>query len=290
LQYINNKYALQQETMKRRFENQVVLVTGAGAGIGLAVARALAAEGANVVIGDRNLQGAQAASNELRLLGVRSLPVLLELGKHEHIAPAMNSTIREFGRLDVVANCAAVMGELKPLLENSADDWREIFEINLMGTVLLSQAALPHILNGKRGGAIVNVLALQAEMPLPFHAPYAASKAALASFTRSLAVEFAEQGIRANGIAIGPVFTQSVVDALSLGVETALSDADAKAATLTGKIGRPEEIANAVCFLASEDASYLAGAIVPVDGGRRLSRKADPFLQALEEEFGTAKP
>jgi NAD(P)-dependent dehydrogenase (short-subunit alcohol dehydrogenase family) len=275
--------------MKRRFENQVALVTGAGAGIGLAVARDLAAEGASVVIGDRSLQSAQAASAELRSLGMRSFPVLLELGKHEHIAPAMNSIIQEFGRLDVVANCAAVMGKLKPLLENSPEDWREIFEINFMGTVLLTQAALQHILEGKRGGAIVNVLALQAEMPLPYHAPYAASKAALASFTRSLAVEFAERGIRANGIAIGPVFTQSVVDALSLDVETALSDADAKTATLTRKIGRPEEIAKAVCFLASRDASYVAGAIVPVDGGRRLSRKADPFLQALEKEFGAAQ-
>jgi NAD(P)-dependent dehydrogenase (short-subunit alcohol dehydrogenase family) len=275
--------------MKRRFENQVALVTGGGAGIGFAVARGLAAEGASVVIGDRSLQIAQAADGKLRLLGVRSLPILLELGKHEHIGPAMDNIIREFGRLDIVANCAAVMGKLKPLLENSPEDWRQILEINLIGTVLLTQAALPHILSGKRGGAIVNVLALQAEMPLPYHAPYAASKAALASFTRSLAVEFAEQGIRANGIAIGPVFTQSVVDALSLDVETALSDADARTATLTGKIGRPEEIAKVVCFLASEDASYLAGAIVPVDGGRRLSRKADPFLQALEEEFGAAQ-
>jgi NAD(P)-dependent dehydrogenase (short-subunit alcohol dehydrogenase family) len=275
--------------MRRRFENQVALVTGAGAGVGLAVARCLVEEGASVVIGDRDVQIAQIAHDELQSMGARSLPVVLELGKHEHIAPAMGSIFREFGRLDIVVNCAAVMGKLKPLLENSAEDWRQIFEINLMGTVLLTQAALPLIMSGKRGGAIVNVLALQAEMPLPYHAPYAASKAALASFTRSLAVEFAEQGIRANGIAVGPVFTQSVVNALSLDVETALKDADAKTATLTGKIGRPEEIARAVCFLASEDASYLAGAIVPVDGGRRLSRKADPFLHALEEQFGTVQ-
>ena len=275
--------------MKKRFENQVALITGAGAGVGYAVARELATQGASVVLGDRSLPIAQAAGNKLRSLGARSIPVLLELGRHEQIAPAMETIVKEFDRLDIVVNCAAAMGTLKPLLENSMEDWRHIFEINLMGPVLLSQAALPHILNGKRGGAIVNVLALQAEMPLPYHAPYAASKAALASFTRSLAVEFAEQGVRANGIAIGPVLTQSVIDALSLDTETAVSDADARTATLTGKIGRPEEIARVVCFLASEDASYLAGAIVPVDGGRRLSRKADPFLQALEEKFGPAR-
>jgi NAD(P)-dependent dehydrogenase (short-subunit alcohol dehydrogenase family) len=271
--------------MEQRFDGQVALVSGGGAGVGQAVARALAAEGATVVIGDRSLQNAEAAAAELRARGAHSLPLLLELGRHEHIVPAIETMMKELGQIDILANCAAVMGKLKPLLENSAEDWRQILEINLMGTVLLTGSVLPHMLKGKRGGAIVNVLALQAEMPLPYHAPYAATKAALASFTRSLAVEFAQHGIRANGIAIGPVFTQSVVDALSLDVATALRDADRSSATLTGRIGRPEEIAKAVCFLASKDASYLAGAILPVDGGRRLSRKRDPFLEALEAEF-----
>jgi NAD(P)-dependent dehydrogenase (short-subunit alcohol dehydrogenase family) len=117
-------------------------------------------------------------------------------------------------------------------------------------------------------------------MPLPDHAPYAASKGALSSFTRSLAVELADRNIRVNGIAVGSIYTPGVIDELN---QMDVDEADRSAATLVGRMGRPEEIADLAVFLASDEARYLAGAIIPADGGRLLSRKPDPFLLALQK-------
>jgi NAD(P)-dependent dehydrogenase (short-subunit alcohol dehydrogenase family) len=120
-------------------------------------------------------------------------------------------------------------------------------------------------------------------MPLPTYAPYAASKGALSTFTRSLAIELAHKGIRVNGIAVGSIYTDSVREALgTTEVSEATREMDASAATLVGRMGRPEDVARIALFLASEDADYMAGAIIPADGGRMISRKSDPFLKAQE--------
>lgn len=206
--------------------------------------------------------------------------VHMDLGCLADAQRTIDAAIDRFGRVDILINCAATLGNLKPLLETTAADWEEVLRTNVIGTFLLTQAAVRRMLAQGSGGAIVNILAIQAYSPLPNYAPYSASKGALTSFTRSLAVELADKGIRVNGIAVGSIYTQSSQEALGM---AAPGEADRLAATLVGRMGTPDDIARVACFLASEDAGYLAGAIIPADGGRMISRKPDPFLDRIQQ-------
>jgi NAD(P)-dependent dehydrogenase (short-subunit alcohol dehydrogenase family) len=201
----------------------------------------------------------------------------MDLARFEDASAVVERTIERFGRLDILVNCAAVMGALKPIVETSLEDWEQVIRTNVNGTFLVTQAAVRRMLQQGEGGAVVNILAIQALMPLPNHAAYASSKGALNSFTRALAVELAGSGIRVNGIAAGSVYTPGVKEELA---QMEADEADRSAATLVNRMGRPEEIAKLALFLASDDAAYLAGTIIPADGGRLLSRKPDPFLAA----------
>jgi NAD(P)-dependent dehydrogenase (short-subunit alcohol dehydrogenase family) len=213
----------------------------------------------------------------------------MDIGRSEDAQRTAQSAIDAFGRLDILINCAAIRGSLKPILETTESDWQEVLHTNVIGTFLLTQASIRQMLVQGWGGAVVNVLAIQAVMPLPDHGPYAASRGALSSFTRSLAVELAGKGIRVNGIAVGSIYTDSAKNALakpgdhdsSPATETP-EEIDSSAGTLVGRMGRPDDIASVALFLASEDASYLAGAIIPAEGGRLISRKSDPFVFAQQ--------
>jgi glucose 1-dehydrogenase len=213
----------------------------------------------------------------------------MDLGCLKDSQRTVQAAIDNFGRLDILINCAAIMGSLKPILETTESDWEEVLRTNVIGTFTLTQASVRQMLAQGSGGAVVNILAIQAMMPLLDHGPYAASKGALSTFTRSLAIELAGKGIRVNGIAVGSIYTDSVKDALSTPGERNLGttvevpeEIDSSAATLVGRMGRPDDIANVALFLASERASYLAGAIIPAEGGRIISRKPDPFLIAQQ--------
>jgi NAD(P)-dependent dehydrogenase (short-subunit alcohol dehydrogenase family) len=256
---------------------KVAIVTAGGGGIGRAVARTLARAGAAVAVADKSIANAVAVCSEIVEAGGSAEAIEMDLGRPEDARTAVDRTAAKFGRLDILVNCAAILGSLKPIVDLTLDEWTQVMDANVNGTFLITQAAVRRMLAQGHGGAVVNVLAIQALMPLPDHAAYASSKGALASFTRALAVEVAGSGIRVNGIAAGSVYTPGVKDELA---QMEIEEADRSAATLVNRMGRPEEIASLALFLASDDAAYLAGAIIPADGGRLLSRKSDPFLAA----------
>jgi glucose 1-dehydrogenase len=258
-----------------RFSGKVAIVTGGAGGIGGAIVRCLAEDGAAVVIGDNNAPNGMAATAEIEGKGGQARFIEMDLGRPADASRLVQAAVEAFGRLDILVNCAAIPGVLKPIVELTLEDWNEVIQTNVNGTFLVTQAAVRQLLAQGEGGAVVNILAIQSFMPLPEHAAYATSKGALTTFTRALAVELAENKIRVNGIDVGSIYTAGAQEGLA---QMDLGQADKSAATLVGRMGRPEEIANLAVFLASEEASYLAGAIIPADGGRLLSRKSDPFL------------
>jgi glucose 1-dehydrogenase len=259
--------------MLRRFENKIALVTGGAGGIGLGITRRFSAEGAAVLIADINGPAGAAAQREIQAAGERASFIEMDLGRIEDSARTVQSALDVFGRIDILVNCAAILGELKPIVESSLENWERVIRTNLTGTFLLTQAVVRHMLARGGGGVIVNILAIQPLMPLPGYGAYIASKGGLDALNRALAVELADQGIRVNGIAVGSVYTEGSAPALNHAL-------DRPTAALVGRMGRPEDIAGVVAFLASDDAGYLAGAIIPADGGRLISRKSDPFLSA----------
>ncbi len=264
----------------RRFEDKIALITGGAGGIGLGIARRFSAEGAAVVIADINAPAGAAAERELTSGGGRAHFVAMDLGRSEDSARTVRSALDAFGRIDILVNCAAALGQRKPIVEISLDDWEQVIRTNLTGTFLLTQAVVRQMLV-QGGGVIVNILAIQPAMPLPEYGAYIASKGGLHAFTHALAVELSDKGIRVNGIAVGSVYTEGSRVGLEPMPAAAL---DQSTAALVGRMGRPEDIAGVAAYLASDDASYLAGAIIPADGGRLISRKPDPFFAARQKQ------
>lgn len=277
------------------FTGKVAIVSAGGAGIGRATAFRLAACGAAVVVADLSVANAETTVQAIGDAGGSAIPFEMDIGRSEDAQRTVDAAMSAFGRVDILVNCAAILGSLKPILETTESDWEKVLHTNVIGTFSLTKAAVRQMLIQGGGGAVVNILAIQALMPLPAHGPYAASRGALSSFTRSLAVELAGEGIRVNGIAVGSIYTDSARNALDApgsryeATTEVPEEIDDGAATLVGRMGRPEEIADVVLFLASEQASYLAGAIIPAEGGRLISRKPDPFLIAQQAREARAK-
>lgn len=238
-----------------RFAGKVAIVTGGLGGIGLATAKRLASEGASVALVDRT--ASDAVAEDLKSLGApAAASYAVDVADEDAVRRACDTVVARFGRLDVVVSVAGVM-IYKPLAELTSADWTENLGVNLMGPVHFTTNAL-RLMTG--GGAIVNVSSIHARQTSPLVAPYAASKAALESLTRSTAIEGRALGIRANAVLPGAVETQMLRDSPNLksGAEV-LNPED---------IGTPEDIAAAVAFLASEEAAFVTGASFVVDGGR----------------------
>ncbi len=240
-----------------RLDDKVAIVTGAGGGIGLAIAERLGAEGARVVIADLQQAKADAAASAVRQAGAPdALGVACDVSDEQAVIACCAAAIERFGRLDVVVNNAGLM-TFKPLAEATGADWLRVLGVDLLGAVHFTRQAFARMTSG---GAIVNIASVHAVETEPDVAPYAAAKAALLSLTRSTCIEGKPHGIRANAILPGAVDTPMLWDNPNVksGAET-ISPAD---------VGKPAEIAAAVAFLASADASFVSGAALNVDGGR----------------------
>jgi len=241
-------------------ENKVVIITGGAGGIGLAVARRFAAEHARVVLADLHVEKAQAALESVKQAGAADvMAVGCDVSDEQQVENAVRAVMQKFGQLDVVVNNAGLM-TFKAITDLNGDDWKRILNVDLLGAFFMTKQAF---LNMPQGGAVVNVSSVHAVETEPMVAPYAAAKAALLSLTRSAALEGAPRKIRVNAILPGAVDTPMLWDNpnVKAGIEK-INPAD---------VGKPEEIAEVIVFLASPAASFVQGAAVRVDGGR-LSR------------------
>ena len=239
------------------------IITGADSGIGRAVAIAFAREGADVLVSYLNeTEDAEETAKWVREAGRRVVLMPGDISNPAHCREIVQQAVAEFGRLDILINNAAHQMSFDSLEDIPDDEFERTFRTNLFPQFWLAKAAAPHM---KPGSAIVNTSSINAKNPTPQLLAYAASKGAIANFTAGLAQLLAEKGIRVNAVAPGPIWTPLIPSTMpgekveSFGKNTPL-----------GRAGQPAELAGAYVFLASGEASYVTGALVPVTGGRPM--------------------
>jgi NAD(P)-dependent dehydrogenase (short-subunit alcohol dehydrogenase family) len=248
----------------QRLEDKVAVITGAGSGIGRVAASLFAAEGASVVVADVVGEQAEAAAAEITSAGGSATAVRVDVSDEVEVGAMVDAAVSTFGRLDVLFNNAGIFPDDDGgILDTPPETWRRVMEVNLKGVWLGCRAAVPAMLDSG-GGSIVNVASFVALMgAATAQVAYTASKGGVLALTRELAVEYARRGIRANSICPGPIETPLLAELLA--------DPARRERRLVhipiGRFGRPEEIARAALFLASDDASFVTGSALVVDGG-----------------------
>jgi NAD(P)-dependent dehydrogenase (short-subunit alcohol dehydrogenase family) len=249
--------AAEEIVVDQRFEGRVAVVTGGASGIGLAIATRFAAEGARVVLVDYNRAGLDAAVPVVRDAGASDvLAQLCDVSDEPQVQATIAAVLKAFGRFDVLVNNAGLM-QFKALEEFTGADWLKVLGVDLLGAFFFTKQAFLHM---GEGGAIVNVASIHAVETTPQVASYAAAKAALLSLNRSTAIEGKPRGIRANAILPGAVDTPMLRE--NPNVKSGVEKLDERF------IGRPEDIAALVAYLASDDARFVQGAEIRADGGR----------------------
>jgi len=243
-----------------RFENKVVLITGGSRGIGLTTAQLFKAEGAQVMVAARATERGRTAA-EQNGLGF----VAVDVQVAAECENSVRETVQQFGRLDVLVNGAGIIYRNRPVEQTSEDEWDATFDTNVKGAFLMSKFALPHLREAK--GTIVNLASYVGLVGLKGLAAYNASKAALVNLTRSMALDYAQEGIRVNCVCPGSVDTDMIQEAWRLYGDMAEASRVWAAKHPLGRIAQPEEVGRAILFLASEEASFITGAALPVDGG-----------------------
>ncbi len=241
-----------------QLKDKVAAVTGAGQGIGRTIALTLAREGAAVVVSDINLKGAQQTVERIEDRGGKAKALEVDVTKPQDARALAESAVQTFGKLDILVNNAGIYPSA-PITEISPETWDLVLAVNLKGTFLCSQAAVKYMI-AERQGIIINIASVDAKTRTTGNAHYAAAKAGVISFTRTLACEMASHGIRVNAVAPGWI-----------GTETLLKNSErwqqAVKEIPVGRLGTPEDVAEAILFLVSDVAGYINGEVLDVNGG-----------------------
>lgn len=249
-----------------RFINKIVVVTGAAGGIGSAICARFASEGAQVIVTDITAEGAEATAASLRATGGRARATAHDISTAEGCKALVADVIATEGRIDVLCNNAGI-NRRGNLLALTPEDWRLSFAVNIDAMFHICQAALPHMI-AAGGGAIVNTASQWGLHPAPNHIAYNVTKAAVASFTQNLARDYAPQNIRVNAVCPGEIHTPM----LEAGVKrSGRSIADLDKMVPYGRIGKPEEVAALVAFLASDEAAFMCGSLVEITGAQAVA-------------------
>jgi NAD(P)-dependent dehydrogenase (short-subunit alcohol dehydrogenase family) len=249
-----------------RFANKVAVVTGAAGGIGRAICQRLAAEGARVVVTDVNGEGAEASAAAVVSEGGKARAFQADISNAERCRSIIADVMAHEGRIDILCNNAGLMRRGN-ILAISEEDWRLSFAVNIDAMFHLCKAAIPHMI-AQGGGAIVNTASQWGLHPAPNHIAYNVTKAAVASFTQNLGRDYAPHKIRVNAVCPGEIHTPM----LEAGVKrSGRTMADLDKLVPYGRVGKPEEVAALVAFLASEEAPYMCGSLVEITGAQAVA-------------------
>lgn len=253
-----------------RLQNKVAVITGGSAGIGRAICELFAEEGAKVVVADINQTGGEETVKKIRRSGGDAIFALTDVSKESEVEVTMNQAISSFGEIDILVNDAAqfVFGKIEDITD---DDWDRVFGTNVKGPAYTVKHVLPSM-KETGAGSIVNIASISSFIAQSEFVPYNTSKGALLQLTRCLALDLAKHNIRVNCVCPGAILTQATDQHRKfIGAEENEFLADAAASSFMNRVGEPREVAYAALFLASEEASFITGTPLFVDGGTRAS-------------------
>lgn len=237
-----------------RFSNKVCIITGAGSGIGRATALRMAAEGGNIVVADRDEKGGNETVSLITEQQGNAIFSKCDVGIEDNIKATVDATLSKWGKVDVLVNNAAMM-TFKKVVDLSADEWDTLMRVNIRSVFLFCKYCIPHI----NGGAVVNVSSVHAHETTANVIPYASSKGAMEAFVRGASQEYPASQVRFNCVAPGAVDTPMLWNNPNV---------KSGAEKVTGAIGKPDELAAAIAFMASDEASFINGTTLVVDGAR----------------------
>jgi len=248
-----------------RLRDEVAIITGAGGGIGEAVALCFSREGAKVALVEAVPERLDKVAGLIRSLGGDCFALRADISQRTEVSRMVKEVKEKYGRIDVLVNVAGIY-MLSPIENTLEEEWDKVMNVNLKGTFLCSQIA-GKVMIGQKKGNIVNIASIAGEVPRVYLGAYSSSKAGVILLTRVMALEWAKYNIRVNAISPGIISTPAAINAFE--DERALK---ARMRTVPlNRIGEPEDVAKAAVFLASEDASYISGCVLPVDGASSIS-------------------
>ena len=251
-----------------KLDGKVAIVTGAARGIGKEIALDLAREGADIVAIDLNRANLDILAKEIRELGRKVLTIMADVSKKSEVDKSVEAVVSTFGKIDILVNNAGITRHA-PFLSLTEQEWDEVMAVNLKSVFLMSQAVAKHMVTRKYG-KIISLSSISSTAPEGNMSNYGASKAGINNLTKSMAVSLGEYGINVNAVASGSIMTEMLQFGRTDEQYHRLLDKRAKQAVLN-RLGEVQDIARVVVFLTTDDAAFITGQTIPVDGGRALS-------------------